>query len=297
MTMKPPMKNGVSPSVLYLEKLPNPPKLLIDFLCQKFLHISRDVWQERFKSNQVLDDKHQPLSVSTPYEHGRCIYYYRQLSTEIPVPFAHQVLFENQDILVVDKPHFLAVSPAGQHVQQTLLTRLKNHTGNTHLSPLHRLDKDTTGLILISKNPASRHLYHALFAHETIKKTYHAIAPYRERLPASLCLHLERGEPFYTMRINPDKPANTCTNIRLLDRRGKWAKYELTPTTGKLHQLRVHLSHLGIPIKNDPYYPKVCHRQAGDFSSPLQLLAKTLSFIDPVTGEMFCFESALSLQW
>lgn len=290
--MKPPMQNGVSPSVLHLEYLPNPPALLIEFLCQKFPHIDAHVWQNRFNSGQILGENHQPLPISTPYEHGTRIYYYRQLPTEVPVPFAHQVLFENDEFMVVDKPHFLTVSPAGNYVQQTLLTRLKAHSNNPKLSPIHRLDKDTAGLILISKNPATRHLYHDLFAKAQIDKVYHAIA---ERscvpLPITLRVHLERGEPFYTMRVNLHKTANSQTTIRALDTQGDWTKYELIPTTGKLHQLRVHMYHLGMPIKNDAFYPSVCHQQATDFSKPLQLLAKKLAFIDPVSRQYHEFYS------
>lgn len=290
------LKNGVSPSKIHLPNTKNPPATVFDFLCQKFTHILDTVWQERFDRGQVLGADGTPLSVSSAYRSG-VVYYYRQVANEAVVPFCHHVLFENDDVMVVDKPHFLAVSPAGQYVEQTLLTRLKRETNNAHLSPLHRLDKDTAGLILISKNPATRHLYHALFSGSNITKTYHAIAPYRDNLPTDVCLHFERGEPFYTMRVNPDKPANTHTHIAMIDRQGDWAKYELTPTTGKLHQLRLTLSHLGIPIQNDPYYPTVRHRLAGDFDDPLQLLAKRLAFDDPVTGEQFDFWSSLSLLW
>ena len=292
------LKNGISPSKICLPKYSNPPKTVFVFLCQTFPHINKSTWQARFDEGLVLGVDGVPLSSDTPYRHGQTIYYYRQVAHEMIVPFEHHVIFENDELMVVDKPHFLTVSPAGQYVQETLLTRLKQQSNNPHLSPLHRLDKDTAGLILVSKNPITRHLYHALFAQNTIKKTYHAIAPYCAlNFPTTVNLHLERGELFYTMRVNHNKPANTRTDIQLLDRQEDWAKYELTPITGKLHQLRVHLAYLGIPIKNDPFYPNVRHRQAGDFTTPLQLLAKYLSFKDPISGQQFEFASNRQLMF
>lgn len=294
---QPPMIDGVCASRLHLEKLTAPPSTIFAFLCQHFPHISPQTWQARFNDNQVLSDTLTPLTTDTPYEHGRTIYYYRWVDDEVVVPFCHDIIFDNDEIMVVDKPHFLAVSPVGEYVKQTLLTRLKSDTGNPDLSPIHRLDRETAGLILISKNPATRHLYQALFANHAITKVYHAIAPFNDALttPRDIHLHLERGEPFYTMRVNPDKVPNTHTHLSLLDVKGAFAKYELRPTTGKLHQLRVHLNHLGIAIKNDPYYPHVYHKAKDDFATPLQLLAKTLSLTDPVSGEHWQFVSKQEL--
>ena len=294
-----PMIDGVSASVIYLEKFNNkeqPPASMFDFLCQKFPHIGADEWRRRFDDGLIFWENGVPCLFDEPYQYGRSIYYYRFLEHEIIVPFAHEIVFENQEFMVVDKPHFLTVTPSGNYVKQTLLTRLKRHSNNPDLSPIHRLDRETAGLILISKNPATRGLYQALFKSQAIKKIYHAIAPIQQNLtfPLDLHLHLTRGEPFYTMTVADDTP-NSHTHIRLIATQGDWAKYELHPTTGKLHQLRVHLNHLGLAIKNDPYYPCVRHKADGDFSQPLQLLAKSLCFIDPVTGEQMSFESKRQL--
>lgn len=291
------MIDGVCASTLYLQKLPYQPASLFAFLCETFTHISPSQWQERFLSGQILNSTGTPLGIDTPYRHGTHIYYYRFVANEVVVPFAYEIIFENDELMVVDKPHFLTVAPAGNYVRQTLLSRLKHATNNPHLSPIHRLDKDTAGLILISKNPATRHLYQSLFASQSIHKIYHAIAPVCPHLalPITFSTHLERGEPFYTMQINPNKPANASTHIELLQSKNSWGKYQLTPTTGKLHQLRAHLNHLGIPIKNDPYYPSVRHRHGDDFSCPLQLLAKSLAFFDPVSKCDVAFVSPRSL--
>lgn len=288
-----PMRDGVSASKLYLPKLNPQPVSLYAYLCQKFPHISPDAWYYRLTNKHVFSAQGTVLNIDAPYQYGSEIYYYRFIANEIPVPFSHEIIFENDHIIVVDKPHFLTVSPAGNYVHQTLLTRLKMATGDDKITPIHRLDRDTAGLILFSKNTDSRHLYQALFAKRDIHKIYHAIAPINPKLslPLNLSLHLTRGEPFYTMRIDHHKVANTHTLINIIDVKDGFAKYELQPTTGKLHQLRVCMAYLGIAIKNDPYYPCICHRADDDFSTPLQLLAKSLSFIDPISGMPLRFYS------
>ncbi|UNU74293.1 pseudouridine synthase [Moraxella nasovis] len=292
------MIKGVSPSVVYLPKMMDNPNTIFEFFCQKFSHISEDVWRQRFLSGQVLDECGQALSLDTPYRYGKNVYYYRWVDGEVVVPFSHKILYEDDEIIIVDKPHFLAVSPAGSHVSQTLLTRLKYETHNQNLSPIHRLDRQTAGLIMISKNPKTRDSYQALFRHNRITKVYHAIAPVskNQAFPCELSLHLTRGEPFYTMRVTKGEP-NSQTFIDLLDVQDNLAKYELRPTTGKLHQLRVHLTHLGLPILHDEFYPTVCHQPKDDFTKPLQLLAKSLQFIDPMTGRQQYFESTRTLLW
>jgi tRNA pseudouridine32 synthase/23S rRNA pseudouridine746 synthase len=130
-----------------------------------------------------------------------------------------------------------------------------------------------------------------------VQKIYHAIAAYRAELhfPQILQLHLEKGQPFYTMQINSEKPQNSETLIALLEHNQHYAKYQLKPKTGKQHQLRVHLNYLGIPILNDPFYPVVAHKADDDFEQPLQLLAKEIYFIDPVLNQEMHFNSKFKL--
>lgn len=298
MTHTPPTRNGISPSKLYLPKMAVQPESIFAYVCDKFAHISTDEWRARFDDGLVVATDGAVLGVDTPYQHGMTIYYYRALPSETAVPFVHRIVFENDDLLVVDKPHFLTVAPAGNYVVQTLLTRLKCQFDNDAISPIHRLDRETAGLIMFAKTHKARQAYQSLFATRDIHKVYHAIAPVSTSLqfPLELSLYLERGEPFYTMQVGNHTP-NTHTKIDVLEYRddGRFAKYELHPSTGKLHQLRVHMNHLGIAIVNDSFYPTVSHKSDDDFSHPLQLLAKRLSFIDPLTGEMMAFESGFEL--
>ena len=288
----PPMIRGVTASKLFLPALQPAPQRLYDYLCQQFSHISAQEWQQRFQDQLIYAADGTILSLDSAYLANQHIYYYRFLAHEIHVPFQHHILYETDDLYIVDKPHFLTMSPTGQYVQETLLVRLKNQTGNADLTPIHRLDRETAGLVLFSKRPETRGIYQQMFAHREVKKTYHAIAAYHSSLefPRTVCLRMDKGQPFYTMKIVEGEP-NSETQIDILEHNSQWAKYQLKPETGKQHQLRVHLNHLGITIKNDPLYPIVQHKSDDDFSNPLQLLAKRIQFIDPVTNKPMDFSS------
>ena len=233
----------------------------------------------------------------TPYRTGLEVHYYREVPDEAPVPFEETVLHVDDHVLVADKPHFLPVTPAGAHVRETLLARLIRRTGNEALAPLHRIDRDTAGLVLFSTNPQSRACYQAMFPERRIAKAYEAIAPALSDVdfPCVRSSRIVPGEPFFRMQ-EIEGPANSETRIDVIARGdGHW-RYSLTPTTGRKHQLRVHMAALGAPIVNDAIYPSVSHRAAGDYAAPLQLLAKRLSFVDPLTGIERHFQSGLGLQ-
>ncbi len=292
----PPVQNGVGASKVFLPAQAQA-QTLFEFLCLKFTHISMNEWQARFEQGLILNTQGQVMSLDAAYNGNQHIYYYRALTTEITVPFAHQILFEDDHLLVVDKPHFLTMSPTGQYVQQTLLVRLKQQTEIADLTPIHRLDRETAGLVLFCKTVAARAAYQQLFAKRQVQKTYHAIAAYRPELnfPHHVALYMAKAEPFYCMSVQPHLAANSFSEIKLLQHNTVWAKYELKPSTGKQHQLRVHMAHLGIPILHDSLYPHICHKSNDDFSQPLQLLAKSLSFIDPIDGRPRVFNSNFEL--
>ena len=227
--------------------------------------------------------------------------YYRQVENEPIIPFEPHILHLDEHLLVVDKPHFLPVTPSGRYVSQTLLAKLRNHPDLQQLavddiSPLHRLDKDTAGVMLLSVNPSSRACYHALFADRQIHKTYHAIAPTRSDLCYPFHIHskLERGEPFFLTKTAQGEP-NAHTMIELIENNGAFSLYRLTPVTGRKHQLRVHMASLGMPLLHDNFYPTVKPKGTTDFAKPLKLLAKSIAFIDPITQQARRFDSQLRL--
>jgi tRNA pseudouridine32 synthase/23S rRNA pseudouridine746 synthase len=151
--------------------------------------------------------------------------------------------------------------------------------------------------VLFSANPQTRARYQALFREKRIAKIYEALAP---ALPDTLFPLTRRsrmvaGEPFFRMQEIEGAP-NSETAIDVLARgEGSW-RYALRPLTGRKHQLRVHMAALGAPILNDTVYPSLARRAPGDFSAPLQLLAKGLSFPDPLSGLERCFSSNFSLR-
>jgi tRNA pseudouridine32 synthase/23S rRNA pseudouridine746 synthase len=213
------------------------------------------------------------------------------------VPGELPVIYRDDRIVVVDKPAFLATIPRGQHVQQSVVVRLRHQLGLPELSPLHRLDRVTSGVLLLATERRWRGPYQVMFERGTVRKTYRALAPWRSELTSPLRVrnHIrkERGE--WRAEVVPGAPVNAETVIELESRQGDLAVYRLTPLTGRTHQLRLHLHGLGIPIVNDPLYPDVREISVDDFSRPLQLVANELEFTDPLDGTVRRYASARRL--
>lgn len=290
MRKRPPAIDGLAASALQLP--PGPWATVLDGLCARFPAVPRQRWLGRFARGRVLDSSGKPLAPDTPYRVGLEVHYYREVADEPRIPFGETVLHADADLLMADKPHFLPVAPTGAHVHETLLGRLVRRTGNPDLVPLHRIDRDTAGLVLFSVNPRTRAAYQALFRERRIEKGYEAIAPALPgvEFPLVRSSRIVPGEPFHRMQES-DGPPNSETRIDVIERgEGAW-RYALSPVTGRKHQLRVHMAALGAPIVGDPLYPAVSHRAPGDYSAPLQLLAKWLRFVDPLSGEVREFSS------
>ncbi|MDH5857641.1 pseudouridine synthase [Lampropedia aestuarii] len=272
---------------------------VLQFVLQRFSHVPQAVWAARFAQQLVHDGDGHVLQAEDAVERVQHIVYPRHPPQETVIPFDVEVLFQDADILVVDKPHFLPVVPSGNYVAQTVLSRMQQQLGLMQLAPLHRLDKDTAGLVMLSVNPATRDRYHALFRDHAICKRYEAVAPADVRF-ATQVRHASRLEPggarFFTMH-EVDGAANSETLVQLLELRGAWGLYQLQPISGKKHQLRVHMAALGLPLRNDPFYPEITDPPEGDFSRPLQLLARSLEWIDPISGQRRYCESRRNLQW
>lgn len=271
---------------------------VLDCLSAHFSAISRDTWLARINSGKVLDEHEQPISPEHPYKQGLRLYYFREVPNETPVPFQETVLYADEHLIVADKPHFLSVTPAGEYVEETLLARLSKRFDNPHLTPLHRIDRLTAGLVLLATQPHSRAAYQRLFAERQMHKTYEAIAPALPELEFPL-LHKSRmveGEPFFLMKEGVGTP-NSETRIEVRERNGGLWRYGLYPVTGKKHQLRLHLAALGAGICNDPFYPVLDKEALDDYSKPLKLLAQSLRFTDPLSGQEREFHSQLRLDW
>lgn len=291
--MKPSLSD-TAPSRLQLP--PGPWVNLLDGLCARFPAIARAVWVDRFVRGRVLDASGAALAPDAPYRIGAEILYFREVPHEPAIPFEEAVLHVDAHLVVADKPHFLPVTPAGPYVRETLLARLIHRLGNPDLVPLHRIDRDTAGLVLFSADPATRGAYQALFRERCIRKRYEAIAPALPDLhfPLTRVTRLIPGDPFFRMREGEGAP-NSETRIDVIDRSGPSWRYSLEPVTGKKHQLRVHLAALGAPILDDPIYPVLRETPHDDYTRPMKLLAASLAFVDPLAGIERSFRTSLAL--
>ena len=300
------MRGGVSASCLALPRMRESPwPTLLDHLAERLPALSRQAWSERIAAGSVLNEAGQALALDAPYAGGSRIYYWRELPQEDPIPMQANIVFEDDLLLVADKPHFLPVTPGGRFVRETLLVRLKEQLGCADLSPLHRIDRETAGLVVLCKRAQDRNAYQGLFRQRQVHKVYQAVAGWRADLsfPLSRDSHiLEDEQAFYRMRearSDEPLPPNSHTRIDVLEQSGVRALYRLEPSSGKRHQLRVHMNALGLPIEGDQFYPLVRRGpdEREDFQSPLQLLAQSLAFKDPVSGQARAFESGLRLNW
>jgi tRNA pseudouridine32 synthase/23S rRNA pseudouridine746 synthase len=289
------VRDGVAPSRVYLPH--GNWQCLGDFLFERFPHVAKDDLCRRIEQGDVVNAEGQGIGLSDPYVSGQWLWYYREVPDETPVPFDLPILFQDDRLLVVDKPHFLASVPGGRYLKETALTRLRASLNLPLLTPVHRLDRETAGVLMFCIDPVYRGAYQALFQSRSVAKTYEAIAPVRDDLqwPLTHRSRLSETEMHFTMR-EVQGVSNSETCIDVLQRGTHRALYRLKPLTGRKHQLRVHMSALGLPLINDGFYPILQpYADADDFSKPLQLLARSLSFKDPVDGRLRSFISERQL--
>jgi len=326
-----PTRDGVSASTVALPSsakfsdtnaISNWPSVF-DFLCERFPTVTPQEWSARFADGLVLNEQGDAIHASAPYTPNALIHYYRRVPEEPELPFKARVLFQDEHLVVADKPHFMPVTPAGRYVRSSLLVQLKEELGIDTLSPIHRIDRETAGLVLLSVNPQERDAYQALFRERKVQKIYQAIAPYRDDLvfPLTRISRIEEDAQFFLSR-EVEGLTNSETRVEILkyldvavdtsmgsaagspssspeNSSKPSALYQLTPVTGKRHQLRIHMCALGIPIEGDQFYPEVLRgpEEIEDFRQALQLLAEKIAFTDPITGEEREFKSLLRLSY
>ncbi len=305
------LRNGVSPSTVGIPA--NTHLSAIEFLAQRFPAIPREVWLQRFLEGNIFNAKGVNMAPDQSLLGETHLRYFRHVANEPALPFKAQIIFQDEHLVVADKPHFMPVTPGGQYVQQSLLIQLKQTLNLPELSPIHRIDRETAGLVLFNVRAQDRNAYQELFRLRQVQKTYEAIAgtpessPLQPEFPLTYKSTMVNDAQFFKMReltaaeYSSSEPSNSETWIDCVARleSSGLAKYILKPVTGQRHQLRVHMNALGLPIQGDQFYPLVKHL-AGDkdnFEKALQLLAKTISFVDPLTGISREFSSKLKLAY
>ncbi|WP_024796044.1 pseudouridine synthase [Tomitella biformata] len=288
-----PVREGLNPSRVLLPR--DSVGTVLEHLVARFPTDAARL-AEKVSAGEVVDDHGCPITDATPMVGGAFIHLYRDPPPETPVPFELEILHHDADLLVIDKPHFLASTPRGQHVVETALVRLRRQFDNPLLVPAHRLDRLTAGVLMFTCNPAARRPYQELFAGQSVRKIYEAVSDSVPRVELPLLLRSrmvkDRGN-LQAVEIDGEPNAETYIE-QVADHR-----FILRPRTGKTHQLRVHLDSIGAPILGDPLYPAVTLDAAAPttFTDPLQLLARSLEFKDPLTGALRRFESGRVLKY
>ena len=324
-----PVRNGVGPTRL---RIPHGTEsTVIEYLRCRFPHLADESLTQRLNDGEIVANDGTVITHSTPAAEHEFIWYYRTVPNEQRIPFDIAVLHADEHLVVADKPHFLPTTPGGRFVQETALVRLRNQLDLPELVPLHRLDRATAGVLLFSPNPETRGAYQQLFEHRKVTRHYQAVVRlpspaerYLERFPLTFRNRIVKTKGIITAEVEPYDTAdsgrieaprvgkrrrshapttgpNAVTDIELLahrrDEHGVLAHVALYPRTGRTHQLRIHLAALGHGILHDRFYPVLLDHAPDDYSKPLQLLASSVAFTDPFTGQLRRFNTQRTLEF
>lgn len=275
-----------------------------DYLVEKLPRMGGQRVDEMLDEGRFVDESGRTFRRDSPFTPQTFVFFHRDLPTETPVPAGIGILYSDERILVVDKPHFLSSIPRGRHVLESVVVRLRTQLGLPELTVAHRLDRVTAGVLLLTRERKWRRPYQEIFERREVVKKYRLVAPVvhdsaGEGVTATKSgwqvrsrIIKERG--IFQAREVPGVP-NAVTDIALIGEHGGWGLYEASPRTGRTHQIRLHMQRLGAPIVNDPFYPVVLDTPVDDFTHPLQLQAWRMGFTDPVTGDPRAFTSRLRL--
>ena len=260
---------------------------IADYMVERFFHLDADQLRARFDQGEIVARDGSAVDRDAPLGAEEFVWYYREPPAETAIPFEIDVLHQDRDLVVIDKPHFLPTTPGGRYLQNSALVRLRNLLGNDDLTPMHRLDRATAGLVMFSARPETRGAYQLLFENRQVEKVYEAVsarvgdAPH---FPVVYRNHIVKDRGQVCVRVDGEREPNSETLIELLSADADVIHTLLRPHTGKMHQLRVHLAALGLGILNDRFYPVLEPETPDDFERPLQLLARELRFVDPLSG-------------
>ncbi|KQU06853.1 pseudouridine synthase [Rhodococcus sp. Leaf7] len=290
-----PIRDGLNPTRIRMPEVSSDGDTVVGYLSGRFPN-DADSLRAKVSAGEVVDSTGRPVSTESPLVPRSDIYLYRDPPFEPEVPFAMEIIHRDDAIVVVDKPHFLATTPRGRFVVQTALTRLRRVLGNDELSPAHRLDRLTAGVLIFTARTDVRRAYQEMFRDRTMTKVYEAVAAESSTttFPRTVTSRIvkERGS---LQALEVAGESNSETLVEKIGAVGGLAHYRLHPRTGKTHQLRVHMASLGLPIVGDSLYPVPREVAVDDYRDPLQLLARSITFTDPITGAPRHFESRRSL--
>jgi tRNA pseudouridine32 synthase/23S rRNA pseudouridine746 synthase len=302
-----PMRDGVGATRLRVPRT-GPWPTVAAYMQERFFHLEPGYLLRRFDAGEIVDADALPLSRDTPLGVSDFVWYYREPPAETEIPFTEEILHQDGDLVVIDKPHFLPTTPAGKYLQNSALVRLRNRLGNDDLTPIHRLDRATAGLLMFSARPETRGAYQSLFQDRAIEKVYEAVSAVPDgwdaaapalagqSFPVTVRTHIEKFRGQVCVVVDPEREPNSETLVELIGFDDSVVHTLLRPHTGRMHQLRVHLASVGAGILNDGLYPVLLDEKPDDHDNPLQLLARELRFVDPLTGAPREFVTQRTLQ-
>jgi tRNA pseudouridine32 synthase/23S rRNA pseudouridine746 synthase len=290
------MRDGVGATRLRVPRT-GPWATIADYMVERFGHLDPEYLRARFPRGEIFDIDGGAIDEDTPLGAVDFVWYYREPPVELEIPFDSEILHQDDDLVVVDKPHFLPTTPAGKYLQNSALVRLRKLLGNDDLTPIHRLDRATAGILMFSARPATRGAYQTLFQERAIEKLYEAVSALPEGwdaaspalagqpFPVTVRTHIEKFRGQVCVVVDPGREPNSETVVELLGFDDRVLHTLLRPHTGRMHQLRVHLASVGAGILNDGLYPVLRDEKPDDHDRPLQLLARELRFVDPLSGK------------
>ncbi|GAT75060.1 RNA pseudouridine synthase [Microbacterium sp. HM58-2] len=295
-----PVRDGVGATRLHVPLHGEWPTVAA-YMVERFFHLEPERLLVRFDRGEIVARDGSALTRDTPLGAEEFVWYYREPPIEREIPFDVELLHQDDDLVVVDKPHFLPTTPGGKFLQNSALVRLRNLLGIPELTPIHRLDRATAGLLMFSTRPETRGAYQLLFENREVQKVYEAVSPRPagwdpSRFPLVYRNHIVKNRGEVCVRVDDEREPNSETLIEILDTDDRVVHTLLRPHSGKMHQLRVHLAALGLGILNDGFYPVLLPETPDDFAKPLQLLARELRFADPLSGEARAFTTRRRLQ-
>ncbi|WP_307080336.1 RluA family pseudouridine synthase [Arthrobacter pascens] len=306
-----PVRDGVNATRL---RLPDegPWTTAMDYMMHRWGHIDPQGIEDRFDAGEIVGEGGAPLDRATRLEDHTFIWYYRSLPAEPRIPVELNILHQDEHLLVVDKPHFLPTTPGGTYIQESALVRLRNQLALPDLIPMHRLDRMTAGILLLSTNPETRGKYQVLFEKRQVQKEYECVSAAEPAagypavdFPVVVRNRMTKSRSYLLAEVIEGEP-NAETRIERLETfdggasagapgSARRALYRLEPHSGKTHQLRVHMASLGLGIVNDAFYPDLLDKAPDDYTKPLQLLARGIRFVDPISGKPVEYRSRLEL--
>ncbi|WP_372469379.1 pseudouridine synthase [Microbacterium maritypicum] len=295
-----PVRDGVGATRLHVPLTGSWPTVAA-YMVERFFHLDSERLLERFDRGDIVRADGSPVPRDAPLGSVEFVWYYREPAVETRMPFEIEILHRDDHLVVVDKPHFLPTTPGGKFLQNSALVRLRNLLDNAELAPIHRLDRATAGLLMFSTRPATRGAYQLLFEKRQVQKVYEAVSelPGNGTLPAFPVVYrnnIDKLRGQVRVQVDDAKEPNSETLVELIRTDDRVVHTLLRPHSGKMHQLRVHLAALGIGILNDRFYPELQEDLPDDYDRPLQLLARELRFVDPISGQDRVFTTRRTLQ-